>query len=144
MFRKIVSLVLAVLLFTTASVNVAFANSNKEKEARLAATVKEGVRKLGVGKDAQVAVKLRDKTKLKGYISEAGEDSFVVIDTNTGESNTVTYPLVKQIKGNNHSLGVQIAIGVAIAAAIIVTLIIIIGLGFRQRDCDSRVFREGC
>ena len=144
MFRKVITLILTVLLFTTASVNVAFANSNKEKEARLATKVKEGVRKLGVGKDAQVAIKLRDKTKLKGNISEAGEDSFVVIDAKTGESNTITYPSVKQIKGNNHSLGVKIAIGVAIAAAIIVAIVILVELGFRKGDCDSNIFREGC
>lgn len=137
MFRKIVSLIITVLLFTTASLNVAYADSNKEKEARFAAKVKEGVKKLGVGRDARVAVKLRDKAKLKGYISEAGEDSFVVTDAKTGESNTVTYPSVKQIKGSNHSLGVKIAIGVAIAAAIVVAFIILVELGFRQRDCDS-------
>ncbi len=144
MFRKIISLMLVVLLLTTANVNVAYAKSNKEKEARLAAEVKEGVKKLGVGKDAQVAVKLRNKTKLKGYISKAREDSFVVIDEKTGESNTVTYPSVKQIKGNNHSLGVKIAIGAAIVAAVIVALVIIIGLGFRKGDCDSIIFKEGC
>jgi len=132
MFRKIVSLVLAVLLFTTTNVNIAYASSSEEKDARLAAEVKEGVNRHGVGKEAQVEIRLRNKTKLKGYISEAGEDNFVVINAKTGESNVVTYLSVKQIKGNNHSLGVKIAIGVAIAAAVVVVLIIIIGLGFRR------------
>jgi hypothetical protein len=36
--------------------------------------VKEGIHKLGTGLDARIEVKLRDKTKLKGYVSEAGED----------------------------------------------------------------------
>ncbi len=142
MFRKIVSLMLAVLLFTTANLNIAYARSNEERDARLAAKVKEGVSKLGVGKEAQVEVKMRNKTKLNGYISEAGEDSFVVINAKTGESNTVTYPSVKQIKGNNHSLGVKIAIGVAIVAAVFVALIILIELGFRERNCTSTVFGE--
>lgn len=144
MLRKIVSLVLVVLLFAAASANVAYADSNKGKEARLAVRVKEGVRKLGVGRDAQVTVKLRDKTKVKGYIGEAGEDSFVVIDAETGAANSVSYSSVKQMNGNNHSLGVRIAIGVVIAAAVVVALIILIELGFRQRDCDSKTFRDRC
>ncbi len=142
MFRKIISLMLAVLLFSIASVNVAYAKTNEEKAERLTTKVKAGVGKLGVGKEARVELKLRDKTKMKGYISEAGEDNFVVIDSQTGESNIVSYSSVKQIKGNNHSLGVKIAIGVAIAAAIVVALLVIIGLGFRARKCDSRVLGE--
>ncbi len=133
---------LAVLLFTTANVNIAYARSNEEKDARIAAKVKEGVSKLGVGKEAQVEVKLRNKTKLKGYISEAGEDSFVVINAKTGESSTVIYPSVKQIKGNNHSLGVQIAIGVAITAAILVAAYILLTLAFRERNCNSTDFER--
>lgn len=140
MFRKIVSLTLAVLLFTTASVNIAYAGSSGEKEARLAVKVKEGVGKLGVGKEARVEVKLRDKTKLDGYIGEAGEDSFVVVDAKTGEPNTVAYSSVKQIKGNNHSLGVQIAIGAAIVVAVLVAVLILVELGFRKRNCTSTVF----
>ncbi len=142
MFRKIVSLMLAVLLFTTANVNIAYARSNEEKDARLAAKVKEGVSKLGVGKEAQVEVKLRNKTKLKGYISEAGEDSFVVINAKTGESSTVIYPWVRQIKGNNRSLGIQIAIGVAITAAILVAAYILLTLAFRERNCNSTDFER--
>lgn len=131
---------LVFLLFATANVNILYAKSNGEKDVQLAARVKEGVSQLGVGKEAQVEVKLRDKTKLKGYISQTGEDGFVVINAKTGEANTVAYPSVKQIKGNNHSLGVRIAIGAAIAAAVLVALLVLLELGFHQRKCDSTVF----
>lgn len=142
MFRKTVSLALAVLLFSIAGAQVAYAKTNEEKAERLAAKVKAGVAKLGVGREAQVELKLYDKTKLKGYIGEAGEKSFIVVDAKTGEASTVNYSSVEKIKGKNRSLGVKIAIGVAIAAAIVVALVVIIGLGFRARKCDSRVLGE--
>lgn len=128
MLKKIMSLVLAILLFSVGSVNLAYAaNSKEEKAVALAAKVKEGIGKLGIGEDARIEVKLRDKTKLKGYISEAGEDSFVVVDAKTGESVRVAYPAVKQVKGNNLNLGVKIAIGIAIA---VVAILVFLSIGF--------------
>ena len=129
MLQKILSFALVVLLFSAGSVNLAYAaNSKEEKVAALAAKVKEGISKLGIGKDARVEIKLRDKTKLKGYVGEAGEDSFIVISDKTGESTSVAYSAVKQVKGNNLHIGVKIAIGFAI---LLVAIIVITSLGFR-------------
>jgi hypothetical protein len=80
MFKQVLSLVLVGFVLSVAGVGLAYAGSKEEKEARLAAKVKEGIRKLGTGPDARVEIKLRDKTKLKGYVSEAAEDSFVIVD----------------------------------------------------------------
>ncbi|MCA1601704.1 MAG: hypothetical protein LC776_08710, partial [Acidobacteria bacterium] len=51
-----------------------------------AAKVRGDVLKLGVGEKAGVEVKLRDNRKLKGYIAEASEDSFTVVNSKN-ESN---------------------------------------------------------
>jgi hypothetical protein len=59
-------------------------------------------------------VKLRDKTKLKGYVSEAGQDSFVIVNEKTSATSTVSYEQVKQVKGNNLSTAAEIALGVGI------------------------------
>ena len=56
------------------------------EEARLAQQARISVLKLGVGERARVEVKLRDDTKLKGYVSAAGADSFTVTDAKTGTS----------------------------------------------------------
>ena len=100
----------------------AFAATKEEKAARFAAKVKANITKLGTGKDARVAVKLMDKTKLKGYVSEIKENSFVVIEDTTGAATEVLYPNAKQVKGNNLSDGVKIAIGVGIVLAVLLTL----------------------
>jgi hypothetical protein len=79
MFKKICSAVLSVLLLQAAAVP-AFAATSAEKEARRAEKVRTQLAKLGTGPDARIRVTLRDKTKLEGYVSEAGADSFVVTD----------------------------------------------------------------
>jgi hypothetical protein len=84
------------------------------EEARAAAKVKAGVAKLGTGPDARVVVTLRDKTKLKGYIREANEEGFVVVDEKTGAATAVPYPQVGKVKGHNLSTEVKIVITAAL------------------------------
>ena len=126
MFRKVLSLVLVGFLLSVAGVSRAYAGSREEKETRFAGKVKEGISKLGTGPDARIEVKLRDKTKLKGYVSEAGDDSFIIVDEKTNATSRVTYSQVKQVKGNNLSTAAEIALGIGIIIlpiAIVVFLI---------------------
>jgi hypothetical protein len=119
MFRKLMTLVLVALVINLAGVRLAHAESKEEKQARFAEKVKANVLKLGTGESSRVKVKLRDKAKLEGYISDAGAETFTVTDRKTGAATTVAYPDVKSIQGNNLSTGAKIAIGVGIAATII-------------------------
>ncbi len=125
MFKTFLSLMIVGLLVNIAWAVPAYADSKAEKEARFVEKVKESVRTLGTGEEARVEVGLRGKTKLKGYISEAGENSFVVVDA-SGVSHTVAYPQVQKVKGNNLSTGARIAIGVAVVVAIL-TLAVLAG-----------------
>ncbi len=129
MFNKVLCLVFVGFLLGVAGVRPAYAESKEEKETRRAEQVKQGIRKLGTGADARVEVKLRDKTKLKGYVSEAGEDSFVIVDEKTNTTSTVPYPQVKQVKGNNHSTAVEIAIGVGVILLPIALVILTVSKG---------------
>ncbi len=124
MFKKILSLALIGLLINLVSISPAYADSKEAKQARFVERVKKSIAKLGTGTDARVEVKLRDKTKLTGYLREAGEDSFVVVDAKNGVATTVAYPQVKQVKGNNLSTGAKIAIGVAIGVAVVLLIIL--------------------
>jgi hypothetical protein len=124
MLRRILSLALAASLFGVAGAKPAYADSKAEKEARFAEKVKAGISRLGTGTEARVELKLRDKRKLKGYISEAGADGFSVVDAKTGVATTVTYPQVQKVKGHNLSTGAKIAIGLGVAVAVLVILLI--------------------
>ena len=97
--------------------------TKESKEARFASKVKAAIAKLGSGPAARVEVKLRDKTKLKGYVDVVNDDSFVVVDDKTGVATTVLYPQVQKVKGNNLSTGAKIAIGIGIAILIILIFI---------------------
>ena len=118
MFKKILSLSLIALLINLAAMAPAYAASREEKEARFAGKVKASVLKFGTGEAARVKVKLRDKTKVQGYISAADEERFTVTDS-TGMATTIAYSQVKSVQGNNLSTGAKIAIGVGIAATIV-------------------------
>ena len=124
MLKKICSAVLSALLLQAAAVP-AFAATNAEREARRAEKVRTQIAKLGTGADARVRVTLRDKTKLEGFVSEAGADGFVVTDK-TGVATTVAYPQVAKAQGNNLSTGAKIAIGVGIGAGVTLLIVLLI------------------
>jgi hypothetical protein len=121
MIKKICATVLSVLLLQAAAIP-AFAATKAEKDAKRAEKVRTELAKLGTGKDARVKLKLHDKTKLEGYISEAGDSSFVVTDK-TGNSTTVPYPQVKTAQGNNLSTGAKIAIGIGIGVGLTILVL---------------------
>lgn len=124
MFKRILSLSLVALLLVVTGVRPVHAKSVSEKEARLAGKVKAGVEKLGTGASARVEVKLKDKTTLKGYVSEAGAEDFSVVDARTGAAVRITYPQVQKVKGHNLSTGAKIAIGLGAVVAVLVILLI--------------------
>ncbi len=126
MFKKVLSLALVGFLLSVAGLRPAYAGSKEEKATRFTEEVKEGISKLGTGAEARIEVKLRNKTKLKGYVSEAGEDSFVIVNEKTGASSTVTYAQVKQVKGNNLSTAAEIAIGVGVILLPIVIVVLLV------------------
>lgn len=118
MIKKLISLVVSNALVLSLCAGTFAANSREEKEAKLVADVKSKIIKLGTGSAARIEVKLRDKTKIKGYVQDIAEDHFVVIDDRTGVTTTIGYLQVKQVKGNNLSTGAKYAIFVLIMSAI--------------------------
>ena len=126
MSKKFITLAVIGILIHVTCASVAMAKNPSDKEASFAEKVKAGIAKLGTGKDSLVKVKLRDGTRLNGYLSEVNENSFVVTDRKTGAATTVLYPQVKQVKGNNLSSGAKIAI--AIGALLALTIVLAVAL----------------
>ncbi len=118
MIKGLVSLVVSNSLVLFLCAGTLVASSREEKEAKLAAVVKSRIIKLGTGSAARIEVKLRDKTKIKGYVQEIAEDHFVVVDDRTGVTTTIAYPQVKQVKSHNLSTGAKYAIFVLIMGVI--------------------------
>ena len=126
MFHKCLSFALAALLGFTFSARAALAHGGAGSEARDAERVKTLVARLGVGESARVEVKLLDKTKLKGYVSEAGAETFTVVKAKGGAAVVVPYTSVRQLKGHNLTSGMKVALTVVaiISLVVLVTAII--------------------
>jgi hypothetical protein len=129
MLKRVLAITLASLLVNAiVSVQPASAGSKSDEQAQFIEKLRQGIARLGVGRDAVVEVKLRDKTRLAGYIDRASEGIFVVANVKTGESRSVAYADVTQVKGHNLSTGAKIAIGIGIGVGIaLIVLAIYLG-----------------
>jgi hypothetical protein len=133
MFKKFLSATLIALLINIAALNPANARAQGNEQAHQIERVKEQVRRMGLGQEARVEVKLRGGRKLKGYISEATDDHFLLVDAD-GNPTRVTYPEVESIKevlikqgASASSSGVKkLAIGVALVGGIFLVSILLL------------------
>ena len=118
MFARIFAMILSAAILFAASAPLASAKSSQTPEQARAT-----VRQIGTGEKARVQVRLRDKTKLKGYVSAAGsDDSFTVTDPKTGASTTVAYSDVDKVGKPSGGLSTRgwVILGAAATAAAIV------------------------
>lgn len=123
MLKRNLAVVLCALLLTPLFGLQAATAQNVSESALRAEQAKIKVAKIGTGQSARVEVKLRDNTKLKGYISEAGSDSFTVTDRKTGASQAVAYTDVTNVKKQGGGLSSRtkwIITGAALTAGAIV------------------------
>jgi hypothetical protein len=81
--------------------------------------IKAEVERRGTGEKSRVKVRLRDKTEVKGYISQIDASSFQVTEEKTGKVMTLAYVDVEKVGGRGMSRNTKtvIFIGVGIAAA---------------------------
>lgn len=119
MFKKFLSLALVVLVLCGIWVRPVNANPGQDTEARQIEKVRENIQKLGTGPEARVEVRLKDNRKLKGYIREAAENSFVVVEEKTGAAYTINYSQVKQLKGSNRLTAAKVGLTIAKGALIV-------------------------
>ncbi len=126
MLRQTLSLVLVALLAQVSLVIPAAAKTKNEEAQKHAAKVKAALARLGTGESARLDVKLLDKTRLRGYLREAGEDGFVLVNAETGAATTVAYPQVGQVKGHNLTTGQKVLIGLGIAAGVLLFLALLV------------------
>jgi len=117
---KIVSFAVAAVLVLNAY-GSAYPATPEAQASTQAEKVKMEVQKRGVGEKSRVKVRLRDKTEVKGYISQIEETLFQLTDKKTGRVSTITYDSVDRLKGGGLSRGSKIGIWVGVGAAVAVT-----------------------
>jgi hypothetical protein len=125
MIKKCLSFALCCLLLVAASSLLISAQTNTGNNASSIAKIKADVAKRDIYERDLVVVKKLDGTKLKGYITQKGDDSFTLTDSKTNQSTTIAYSDVAQVKKGGLSTTSKIAIGALAGAAAIVLYVIL-------------------
>src|SRR5687767_8673578 len=105
--------VIATMLLSLFTVT-AGAWSQTGAEAEHAASVRASIGRRGLGEKATVTIQMWDGTTSRGFIGEALEDSFTLIDARTRQPTTVVYRDVARVNAGR-SLLARIAYGVVAA-----------------------------
>jgi hypothetical protein len=115
MLKKNLSIVLSLLLLQ-GGIRPGLAAPQSSEDGLRAARVKQEITRRGTGEKAGVKVKLLNGTELKGYISQAGSDNFLLAQGN-GEGTTIAYSEISEVKGKGMSRASKIGIVVGVVAA---------------------------
>ena len=131
MLKKLFSVAL-VMLLCHAGDGLLVRNVGAGQGGTVEDKVKAEVAKRGTGRKAKVTVKLKDKTELKGYISNASGDSFTLSDSKTGQIRTLAYSDVAEVKKQGGlSLAAKIGIGVGVTVGV---LALVVAIGCATND----------
>lgn len=132
MLKRLFSIGLVILLFHAGN-SLLVSDIVKAGQGDAASEkAKADVAKRGTGPKAKVNVKLKDKTKLKGYINQTGSDSFTLADSETGQMRTLAYAEVSEVKKSG---GLSLLTKIGIAVGIFVgVLAILFAIGCSQDD----------
>ena len=111
------------LLFGAISLRITAQQGDKQPVTE---QLKIKIARLGVGEKAKATITLKDGTKIKGYISRAGDDDFVMRDRKTDAATTIRYADIQKVDSNKgHSTARNIAIGVGIGVGAFLAVIAI-------------------
>ncbi len=124
MIKKWLSFALVCFLLAGADASLVSAQTKKENDASSTAKIKAYVGKRGTGEKKVVKVKMLNGTKLKGYISQSGEDSFTVTDLKTKQDASIAYRDVARVERNGLTKGDKIALGIVIGAVAVVAVVV--------------------
>lgn len=122
MVKRYLSIVLVGLLAANASFVFARTKTDDNKASDVE-KVKASVLKRGTSGKKPVRVKMLNGTKLKGYISQIGDDSFTLTDSKTKQPTVIAYRDTARVEGRGLSGGARIGIIVVAGLAVTVTVL---------------------
>ena len=131
MIKKCLSVALLGLMFLSTNLQLINAQTSTGNNTAAVEKIKANVTKRGTGEKARVNVKMLNGTKMKGFISQAGDDSFTLTDSKTKQTSTLAYSDVAQVKKQGLSTGAKILIGVGVGVAVTA---VVLAVAFRNFD----------
>lgn len=121
MFRKVSSCLLAVLCLIVPVTRLA-----AQTPQMTADRAKIEVAKVGLGEKARAKITLKNGNKIKGYVSRADENDFVIRDRKTDAPTTINYADVLKVqKDSGHSTARNLGIGIGIGAGAFLAILLI-------------------
>ena len=119
----LVSVVAVLLLFVLAESAAAQQDIRQPPSVE---RIRIDVNRMGTGEKARAKITLKNGTKVKGYVAQAGEDNFVLRDRKTDAPTTIAYEDVLKVEKNRgHSTARNIAIGIGIGVGAFLAIVAI-------------------
>ena len=84
--------------------------------------IRKKIGKIGTGTDAKVSVRLTNDVRYKGYVREANDTEFVIIDK-SGGSHSVKYADVRSVGGSGLSGAAKLALGIGIGVGAVLAVL---------------------
>ena len=120
---KSVSWLLSALLLLAPATQIFAAGQKADKQTPVE-KIKIQVAKVGVGEKARATITTKDGAKIKGYVSQAGDDDFVMRDRKTSSPTTIRYADVVKVERNQgHSIAKIVLISIGAGTAIVLAAI---------------------
>jgi hypothetical protein len=114
------SWLVAALLLLAPAAQTFGAGQKADKRTTPIEKVKIQVAKLRVGEKARATITTKDGAKIKGYVSQAGDDDFVIRDRKTSSPTTIRYADVAKVERNQgHSVAKIVLIAIGAGTAIV-------------------------
>ncbi len=123
MLKTLLSLLVAFVLLS-GTVSQPAQASQGDRQVPTVEAVKSKIARQGIGAKAKVTIRLKNGTKVKGYVAQAEENEFVIRDRKTDAPTTIRYEDVLKVEENRgHSTARNIAIGVAVGVGAVLAVI---------------------
>ena len=95
---------------------------DQTKLGQQTAKARAEVARRGTGEKSRVRIKLRGGVEVKGYISQASEDKFTIVNQETGSPTVIAYSDVEKVRGKGGlGKGAKIGIIAGIGGGLFVT-----------------------
>ena len=116
---RTVSWLLSALLLLAPAIQTFATGQTADKQTPIE-KIKIQVAKLGVGERARATITTKDGAKIKGYVSQTGDDDFVMRDRETSSPTTIRYADVAKVERNQgHSIAKTVLISIGAGTAIV-------------------------
>lgn len=129
MFKKYSTIILIAFMAQSSFCLSVFAQAQNDRDSRLALNIKNTVARVGTEPNRKIKVKLRDGTKLKGYITEIKDDYFALLDDKSGKIVSVQYSQAAEAKRDGLPKFATALIG---GGVLIGGLLILTAVGLRE------------